>query len=182
MKSSDEQQRFTALYREHHQAVDAYVRRRLDSRHGVDDVVAEVFLTAWRRLEDIPPRAVLPWLYATARRSLANARRAEQRRLDLSEAVMRHSGHHVDDPADGVAGHLAVAEAFNALREQDREVLRLVLWEELPARQAAKVLGCTTAAFHVRLHRARARLRQHLTATCTSSTRRTPGLLGGADA
>ncbi|MFQ6148682.1 RNA polymerase sigma factor [Streptomyces seoulensis] len=182
MKSSDEQ-RFTALYQEHHPAVDAYVRRRLDSRHGVDDVVAEVFLTAWRRLGDIPPRAVLPWLYATARRSLANARRAEQRRLNLSEAVLRHSDHRVDDPADGVAGNLAVAEAFSALSEQDREVLRLVLWEELPARQAAKVLGCTTAAFHVRLHRARTRLRQHLVAAGTrSTTHRTSGLLGGADA
>ncbi|NEA51424.1 RNA polymerase sigma factor [Streptomyces sp. SID10815] len=180
METSDEQ-RFTALYRAHHPAVQAYVRRRLDSRHGVDDVVAEVFLTAWRRLEDVPPRAALPWLYATARRLLANTRRAEQRRLNLSEAVARHSVGRVDDPADGVAGHLALADAFGALREQDREVLRLVLWEELPPRQAAKALGCTAAAFHVRLHRARTRLRRHLAADA-GPAQRVATILGGTDA
>ncbi|MCS0601456.1 sigma-70 family RNA polymerase sigma factor [Streptomyces sp. LP11] len=181
MNTPDEQ-RFTELYRAHHAAVDAYVRRRSDGAHAVDDVVAEVFLTAWRRLEEIPRGAVLPWLYATARRVLANARRADQRRGNLAEAAARHGRHHVDDPADGVAGSLAVAAAFDALGEQDQEVLRLTLWEELPARHAAKVLGCTTATFHVRLHRARTRLRQRLTTTGTASAPRALTTLGRADA
>ncbi|MEW2270198.1 RNA polymerase sigma factor [Streptomyces griseofuscus] len=177
-----DEQRFTELYHDHHAAVDAYVRRRLDSAHAVDDVVAEVFLTAWRRLKEVPSGAVLPWLYATARRLMANARRADQRRANLVEAAAGHGRHFVDDPADGVAGNLAVAAAFDALREQDKEVLRLALWEELPARQAAKVLGCTTASFHVRLHRARARLRHQLAATSTSPAQRALTTIGGADA
>ncbi|MFF9155164.1 RNA polymerase sigma factor [Streptomyces sp. NPDC014846] len=115
----------------HHAAVDAYVRRRLDGAHAVEDVVAEVFLTAWRRLEEVPRGAVLSWLYATERRLLVNVRRADQRRGNLAEAVARNGREHADDPAGGVAGSLA------------------------PARQAAKVLGCTMATFHVRLHRAR---------------------------
>ncbi|MFF8731742.1 RNA polymerase sigma factor [Streptomyces sp. NPDC015171] len=181
MNTSSEQ-RFTELYRAHHAAVDAYVRRRLDSSHAVDDVVAEVFTTAWRRLEEVPRGAVLPWLYATARRLMANARRADQRRVNLADAAAGHGRHYAEDPADGVTGSMAVAAAFDALREEDREVLRLALWEELPARRAAKVLGCTTAAFHVRLHRARTRLRRHLTATSTSPAQPALTPLGSADA
>ncbi|MFF7383380.1 sigma-70 family RNA polymerase sigma factor [Streptomyces griseoluteus] len=181
MDTSDEQQ-FTELYREHHPAVDAYVRRRLDGSHAVDDVVAEVFLTAWRRWDEVPGDAALPWLYATGRRLMANARRSDQRRVSLVEAVGRQGSHRVDDHADGVVGQEAVAAAFDALREQDREVLGLALWEGLTAGQAAKVLGCTTATFHVRLHRARARLRKHLDTTGTQTVRRALTTLGGADA
>ncbi|MEU3528112.1 RNA polymerase sigma factor [Streptomyces sp. NPDC038707] len=181
MNAIDEQ-RFTALYREHHPAVDAYVRRRLGGSPASDDVVAEVFLTAWRKLEAIPRKAVLPWLYATARRTLANTYRAERRRLDLAEEVARQPHAHAADPAEGVAGQLAVAAAFAALSESDREVLRLVSWEELPARQAAKAVGCSTAAFHVRLHRARARLRHHLDLAQQSPAPQASATVGGADA
>ncbi|MFG3199871.1 RNA polymerase sigma factor [Streptomyces sp. NPDC048208] len=182
MNTSDEQ-RFTELYREHHPSVQAYVRRRLDGAHAVDDVVADVFLTAWRRLHEVPGEAVLPWLYATAQRLLANARRGEQRRVNLVETVARQRSHHVSDPADDVTGQLAVAAAFDALRQQDRDVLSLALWEGLTARQAATALGCATATYHVRLHRARTRLRQQLAASSTStSTAQRLTILGGVDA
>ncbi|MFJ9131240.1 RNA polymerase sigma factor [Streptomyces sp. NPDC102340] len=176
------EQDFTALYRAHHPAVDAYVRRRLHATADAGDVVAEVFLTAWRRLDDLPREATLPWLYATARRILANTHRAEQRRRALTETVGREQRTLARDPADDVAGHQAVATAFDALSDSDREVLRLALWEELPARQAAMVLGCTTATFHVRLHRARRRLREQLDRSARGSSHRTSSILGGADA
>jgi RNA polymerase sigma-70 factor (ECF subfamily) len=38
----------------------------------------------------------------------------------------------------------------------------LTAWEGLDARDAAAVLGCSTAAFHTRLHRARTRLQAEL--------------------
>ncbi|MFF6993563.1 RNA polymerase sigma factor [Streptomyces sp. NPDC008313] len=176
------EQVFTALYHEHHPAVEAYVRRRLTSGQDIDDVVAETFLTAWRRLDEVPHSAVLPWLYATARRILANTYRAEQRRQALAETIawQRHS--HQGDPADDVAGAQAVAVAFDSLSGTDREILRLALWEELPARHAARVIGCTTATFHVRLHRARRRLRQQLERVPSSPVKTVSSILGGADA
>lgn len=84
----------------------------------------------------------------------------------------------VDDETDSVIVDLSLARAFDALSEADQEVLRLAVWEELPARQAAAILGCTAATFHVRLHRARTRLRNHL-----SPAQRAPQTsLGRADA
>ena len=53
MKVMDAQARFEALYREHGGAVRRYVRRRSEAQ-SADDVVADVFVVAWRRLGDIP--------------------------------------------------------------------------------------------------------------------------------
>ena len=48
--------------------------------------------------------------------------------------------------------------ALDALKPIDREALLLTAWEGLPADRAARAAGCSTATFHVRLHRARKRL------------------------
>jgi RNA polymerase sigma-70 factor (ECF subfamily) len=74
----------------------------------------------------------------------------------------------VADHADSVAGQLDVAAAFEQLSDIDQEVLRLALWERLIAKDAAAVLGCTTATFQVKLHRARRRLRKILEKTPNS--------------
>jgi RNA polymerase sigma-70 factor, ECF subfamily len=56
-----------------------------------------------------------------------------------------------------------VLEALAALRAADREVLMLVCWEGLDSARAARVLGTTSVAVRLRLHRARRRLSQLLT-------------------
>ncbi|WP_461058410.1 RNA polymerase sigma factor [Streptomyces pseudoechinosporeus] len=161
MDTNADEQRFTELYHRHRADVERYIRRRLLTDE-VADVVSEVFLTAWRRLDEIPRAKALPWLYGVARRTLSNVHRADRRRGSLVELLasqpLRHADDHAESPMDG----MELARSFEALSDTDQEVLRLSVWEELPARQAAAVIGCTAASFHVRLHRARSRLRQHL--------------------
>ena len=45
--------RFTQLYARFYSPICAYCNRRVLSEAG-DDVVAEVFLTMWRRLDEVP--------------------------------------------------------------------------------------------------------------------------------
>ncbi|MGW0733150.1 RNA polymerase sigma factor [Streptomyces sp. NPDC002851] len=157
MDTSTDDQRFTELYRRHYSAVDAYVRRRiLDDQ--VADVVAEVFLVAWRRFGAVPTDAALPWLYGVARRTLANAYRSDKHRRRLSETLRQQHRAEVDDHAEVVTQKLGLAAAFDALSEADQDVLRLSIWDGLTAAEAAKSLGCRTATYQVRLHRARKRL------------------------
>lgn len=61
-----------------------------------------------------------------------------------------------------MAERSAAVKALASLNEQDREVLILVAWQGLGAREAAQVVGCSTAALRVRLHRARKRFEQAL--------------------
>jgi RNA polymerase sigma-70 factor, ECF subfamily len=145
--------RLEALFAEHGQAVRAYALRRID-RSTADDVVSEVFVVAFRRLEEIPDDA-LPWLLATARRVIANHRRAAGRREALTAQL---SVLHVSGWRDEIGGEPELLSALAKLRERDREVLLLVAWEDLDPALAAAALGCSSATFAVRLHRARRRL------------------------
>ena len=138
-------QRFERIHEEHADAVRAYVRRRAPGSL-VDDVVADVFVVALRRIDDVP-REALPWLYAVARQTLANERR------DVLVAAPEAS----DEPEP--AGDPQLAAAFAALSDADREILRLVAWEGLSLRHAARVLECSPVAARVRLHRALPRIR-----------------------
>ncbi|HEX6700274.1 MAG TPA: sigma-70 family RNA polymerase sigma factor [Gaiellaceae bacterium] len=150
--------RFEQLYEEHREAVRAFVRRRAPES-VVDDVVSETFLVCWRKLDRIPDEP-LPWLYAVARKTLANQRR----RLAREQCIA------VADPASAAAepepvGDTVLAAAFASLSERDREVLRLVAWEGLSLGEAAIVLGCSAVACRVRYHRAKTRLARRLEAT-----------------
>ena len=147
--------RFEHLYRVHTDDVLLYALRRASPTDAAD-VHSEVFLVAWRRLDEVPDPA-LPWLYGVARRALANQRRGQRRQSHLAERV--HAQAPAPDALDASAGDDPdVLAALDALSEDDQEVLRLVAWEELAPREAAAVLGCRPATFRVRLHRARRRL------------------------
>jgi RNA polymerase sigma-70 factor, ECF subfamily len=157
--------RFEAMYKQHYPAVLRYAARRV----GVEaarDIAAETFLTAWRRLDRVPPGQPLPWLYATARKCLANEvrRRDTRERLDLRLRAEAPRGQDMagSESADRVADRLAVLGGLASLRPDDQEALRLIEWEQLDVSAAAQVMGCSAATFRVRLHRARRRLARAL--------------------
>ncbi len=149
-------QRFEQIYAAHYEAVRAYVRRRAPEA-VVDDVVSDTFVVCLRKIEGVPAEP-LPWLYAVARKTLANERRKRAR------AAQRH-----EVPAAGPSpvGDGALAAAFNELSEGDREVLRLVAWEGLSLAEASTVLGCSAVACRVRFHRAKSRLASRLAAAAS---------------
>jgi RNA polymerase sigma-70 factor (ECF subfamily) len=145
--------RFHAIYERHREDVTMYVRRRV-AADSVEDLVAETFLVCWRKLDEVP-REPLPWLYAVARKTLANHRRAAARDVPYLLAP-------AEDAFEAIADDEVLRRAFRRLSETDREVLRLVAWEQLPLRAAAAVLGCSHVACRVRFHRAKRRLASQL--------------------
>jgi RNA polymerase sigma-70 factor, ECF subfamily len=155
------------MYGEQGSALRTFVHRRVDASIA-DDVVAEVFLLAWRRFDHVPPDP-LPWLIGIARGVLANQRRGQARRAALYERLTRSSRLDESDPDLLTAAELSpVLAACASLSLRDREVLLLVAWDGLERDQAARALGITSAQFAVRLHRARRRLRRALEAEPSS--------------
>jgi RNA polymerase sigma-70 factor (ECF subfamily) len=159
--------RFEKVYAANHDRILGYVRRRTESSHDAADVIAETFLTAWRRLDDVPrgDEARL-WLYGVARRVLSNHHRGQRRRSALAAdlgaqlrvdlaAVHRSPGHQDSELP-------AIAATFGDLPEGDRELLALVAWEGLDHGEIATVLGCSRNAVRIRLYRARRRFAHEL--------------------
>jgi RNA polymerase sigma-70 factor, ECF subfamily len=120
---ADRLARFEALFADHQRHVVAYAMRRTRVPVDAEDVAAETFVIAWRKLDAVPADA-LPWLYAVARRVLANHRRGLSRR-DRLTSLLR-----VEDVATPVrAGEDLDGPAFDALASlspADQELLRLV--------------------------------------------------------
>lgn len=130
---------------------------------AADDVVSEVFVIAWRRLDQAPPDE-LPWLLGIARGVLANQRRADARRLALRDRLVASAVTGIEPAPDWSGGESDVLLAFGSLSQRDQELLLLVAWDGLDRVQAARVLGIGTTTFSVRLHRARRRLERALAA------------------
>src|SRR6516225_10223013 len=131
-------ERFEALFREHVAGIASYCRWCLRSRGDAEDAVAEVFLIAWRRLDDVPSGdASRPWLYATARRVVANAARADARRSRLNEKLNGQPAAIEQGDEDPLAGQ--VHEALAALTPRDRELLFLSECEGLTAAEIGTI-------------------------------------------
>jgi RNA polymerase sigma-70 factor (ECF subfamily) len=148
--------RFDAVFRLSYQRVLAYCLRRAPEPMA-HDATAEVFAVAWRRRRDLPDDdGAVPWLLAIARRVLANEMRGARRRDRLAMTVAAEP----DPSAD--ASDFPVTSALDDLPEDDREVLRLVYWDDLSHAEIAQVLGISVNAVGVRAHRARARVKARL--------------------
>lgn len=150
------------MYREQGAAVRTFVHRRVDPAVG-DDVVAEVFLIAWRRFDRVPTDE-LAWLLGIARGVLANQRRGEARRSALTARVARNRVEDAQLGPESLGADSEVLQACASLGSRDQEILLLIAWDGLDRAQAARVLGISTATFAVRLHRARRRLARALAA------------------
>lgn len=152
--------RYGRLYRDQGRAILAYALRRVEGAEDAADVVAETFLVAWRRLDEVPVGdGGRLWLYAVARRVIANLHRAERRRTRLGERLTESMRIELaTQPAPAGEG-AEVLRTMAELGDDDRELLLLVSWEELSPGEAAKVLGISSLAARSRLHRARRRLR-----------------------
>lgn len=153
--------RFGELYHRYYRAVRDYCRRRV-ANDVVDDAVAEVFLTAWRRLDDVPDGdAALIWLFAVAYRVIGHEWRSTTRRRRLEVRMRGVINRPVSAADESVLDDdevQLVLDAIARLGDTDAEVLLLVAWEHLEVVDIAAVVGIAPNAVDQRLHRARRNL------------------------
>ena len=161
---------FEAFYRDHVEAVQRFVARRVDDPRVVADLTAEVFLAAidaapsYRTARGVPEA----WLFGIARNVVAAERRRagrerrahadlEGRRL-LDDDDIARMQERIDAEARGRELHAALA----GLSESERGVFELTALDGLTPGEAAAALGIRAVTARVRLHRARATLRRRL--------------------
>lgn len=173
--------KFRRIFDAHLPVVQRYCVRRL-STADANDAVSEVFLTVWRRIDDVPGgEETLPWLIGVARNTVRNAQRSGRRSLRLAAKAQAGAIGSVPGPEMQVvraAEYEDVARALDTLSPDDQEVIRLRAWEELTAPQIAVVLGCSEAAAAKKVSRATSRL----TRAVERNTVRSRAIRKGGDA
>lgn len=164
--------RFEAVYAAYRAPILGYVLRRTASPDDAADILAETFLVAWRKLDQIPPGAEARlWLFGVARNALANHYRGQRRRTALATRLSTEIAQSYLPPEyDGEQAVLAAA--LLRLPADQRDVLTLNAWEGLDYGQIATVLGCSRNAVRIRIQRARTRLAAELRAISPADTGR----------
>lgn len=163
---------FEHLVVRHSVALHGYLERRAPG--AADDLLSEVWLTAFARRADYDPALGVPraWFFGIARMQLL----AHYRRQRLAEPTAE-AGVDVDGGWEAVDARLDAARvapqlraALGALPAIDRELLLLNAWEELTPTEAATALGIPAGTARSRLHRARVRMKAHLEVAAVSPT------------
>lgn len=155
--------RFTRLYESHYRNVFGYLVLRVPP-HTAEDATGEVFTIAWRKIDDVPERA-LPWLLGVARNlALRTYGAADQARdlVDRIAGLTSEADLHAWDAAEHVVAREQALAALRTLSAKEAEAVTLAAWHGLEPADAARVAGCSRAAFTVRLHRGRRRLARAL--------------------
>ena len=163
-RSLGEPEAFGAIYDRHAPALLRFVSRRAGARIA-EGLVGELFRIAFERRKtfDTSRSSALPWLYGIGSNLLLKHRRDEARRLRANARMA------ADDAVDGRLSARAiearllfprVADAIQALPDDEREALLLFAWEELPYQSMAEALDLPIGTVRSRLNRARAHLRE----------------------
>ncbi|MGQ0847873.1 MAG: RNA polymerase sigma factor [Actinomycetota bacterium] len=153
--------RFAEFYDRFHRHVHAYCHRRTQAA-AVEDAVAETFLAAWRKADEIPPgEHALPWLYGVAHRVLTHQWRTAFRSQRLAEKLSSLGVTPTTLPEEVVILEQEASQilaALAALNATDREILRLTAWEELSHDEIALALGISVGAVRQRSYVAKKKL------------------------
>jgi len=164
----EREQRFRLIYDAAYVDLLRFVSRRVHPSHA-EDVVGDVMLVAWRRLDDVPEdlSGARAWLFGVARKTLQNTRRREDRQdaVAVRLAEVAPGSEVVGTDADLLACRADIAAAWPRLSATDQEAIALSVLDGLTAPEAAAVLGISPTAFRLRLSRARRTLRRHVDST-----------------
>ncbi len=167
-RMSSDEARFVDLYERYQRYIASYCARRT-TPDRVDDAVSEVFLVAWRRLDEVPSgEAALRWLYGVAFKVVGRQWRTASRGNGLHEKLGSLGVEPVPVPDELIVVQEESERAFKALgrlRELDREILLLAAWEDLSHAEIAEVLEIRPDAVRQRFHKARKRLTQEFNRT-----------------
>ena len=170
--SSGTESAFVVIFDRYRSRVFGAAYRRTNRVSDAEEVVAMVFLEAWRlrKRVRIVDGSLLPWLLAVAANVTSNLSRSQRRyarmiaRLPAPDEQDDHAPT-VDERLDGRPCRRAIDEAIRALSAGDRAVVELCLVEELPLADAAAALDLPVGTVKSRLHRARKQLQTKLAVT-----------------
>jgi len=150
---------FQRLYEEFAKRVFRYALTLLRNQHLAEEVVQETMITVWSTASTYSGRSrVSTWIFGIARHKSYDILKREKRGSRASEfpAVM-------DDPAPAIEREAQVHAALEGLPPDQREVVFLTFYENLPYKAIADLLEIPEGTVKSRMYHAKKRLAEALT-------------------
>ncbi len=145
---------FEKLLKAERVSVERFVRFRINTKADADDVLQEVYLTAYQKFPQLKNTdAFKAWIISIARNKCNDhfRKKAAQHEIHIDEITEKElsSGRH------GVSVVTTVRETLDLLGDKDKQILYLFFWKELPQAEIAKQLNIPVGTVKSRLHTAK---------------------------
>jgi len=145
---------FERLLAEHRTSAERYVRFRLSSLSDADDVLQEVYLTAYHRFEQLKNKdAFKAWLISIARSKCSDYFREKAAQLEIPLDVLETQS--LSESRHGFTEQATVRETLGLLGDKDKQILYLFFWKNLPQAEIAKRLSIPVGTVKSRLYTAK---------------------------
>ena len=145
---------FEKFLRDVSSGVERFVRYRLPSQADADDVLQEVYLSAYRKFSGLKNKdAFKPWIISIARNKCNDYFRAKAAQMEIS--IEELSQQELSAGRLGISVVHTVRETLDRLGDKDKQILYLYFWKELPQNEIAKRLNIPVGTVKSRLHTAK---------------------------
>lgn len=145
---------FEKLLAEVSSGVERFVRYRLPSQADADDVLQEIYLSAYRNFPGLKNKSAFkPWIISIARNKCNDYFRAKAAQMEIS--IEELSQQELSAGRLGISVVHTVRETLDRLGDKDKQILYLYFWKELPQTEIAKLLDIPVGTVKSRLHTAK---------------------------
>ena len=135
-------------------SVERFVRYRMNVKADADDVLQEVFLTAYQKFSQLKNKdSFKAWIISIARNKCNDYFRAKAAQMEIS--IEELSQRELSAGRLGISVVHTVQETLERLGDKDKQILYLYFWKELPQEEIAKKLGIPVGTVKSRLHTAK---------------------------
>lgn len=169
MRTRASRDAFAQLFTRHADHVYNYCFRRLANWTAAEEATQATFLSIWQRtvdgrLDALRTESPIGLILWQARLAVADHARATNRRLRLvTPAPLPDDSSHspIDEWVESESVQQRINAAMASIPDDQRDVVELVCWSDVPLADAAVALGIPLNTVKSRLARARAALREH---------------------
>ena len=145
---------FEKMLRDVSSGVERFVRYRLPSQTDADDVLQEVYLSAYRNFSGLKNKdAFKPWIISIARNKCNDYFRVKAAQMEIS--IEELSQQELSAGRLGISVVRSVRETLDRLGDKDKQILYLYFWKELPQTEIAKLLDIPVGTVKSRLFTAK---------------------------
>jgi len=165
-KGVEHMESFDELLACHRISAERYVRFRIASKADADDILQEVYLTAFHRFDQLKsPDAFKAWLISIARSKCSDyfRERAVQWEIPIENVAEKD----LVDSRHGITAGWIVRETLGMLGDKDKQILFLYFWKNLPQAEIAQLLNVPLGTVKSRLHTAKQKFKKLY--PCTSA-------------
>lgn len=146
--ATGELEEFTKLYDVYLERIYRFVYTRLPHKQTAEDVTSDIFISALEKINtyNSSKASFSTWLYTIARNKVIDHTRTRKGTEDIDLAANVVSGHNPAQDASTVFDIDSIQSFLKTLDSTQRDIITMRIWDDLPHKDIASVLGMSEAA------------------------------------